>query len=92
MFSEILRHGTKRAGFLRDLILSCELAAEGTAIRIRNVLGEIAKGVRCQHRSHAARTNVAGLTVRADRKHQHMMAAATARQSRQMPALELAEG
>jgi hypothetical protein len=34
-FSGILRDGAKRVGFLRDLILRCELAAKGTAIRIR---------------------------------------------------------
>ncbi|WP_426420556.1 hypothetical protein [Bradyrhizobium genosp. A] len=34
-FSGILRNGAKIAGFLRDLILRCELEAKGTAIRIR---------------------------------------------------------
>lgn len=34
----ILRNGAKIAGFLRDLILRCELAAKRTAIRTRKCL------------------------------------------------------
>ncbi|MGY8635550.1 hypothetical protein RAD15_24040 [Bradyrhizobium sp. 14AA] len=37
-FSGILRSGANIAGFLRELILRCELAAKGTAIRIGKCL------------------------------------------------------